>query len=312
MISRRSLLGLPASLLAVSSLAQSADSSWVFQYPMGLPDKIPGDGCYVLHGYAVENAEYFPGLWHTGENWYVLNADAAGALVYAVADGEVVFAGYDYPGSVVIIRHADDLYSQYGHLNADVNVTVGQQVTRGEVIGTILLREAPRSHLHFELRTFYIAPEVNGETPRYTFGCGVNCPPGPGYWPMDAPEHPSAMGWRNPLHVITRRMGVPSGAEVMVPPDSWNRLFLFEDPSSPSHTQSLMVDGGTRMPLLNIVAGEEASTSFGAAATSVWYQVQVPGVDGTWWCPAISPTMHAIQSDGQTTSFVFNLIPVIL
>jgi hypothetical protein len=311
MITRRSLLGLPAGLLSFHALARSVDPGWLFQYPMGLPDRVPGDGCYVMHGYAVENAEFFPGLWHTGENWYVLQADAAGALVYAVADGEVVFAGYDYPGSVVIIKHADDLYSQYGHLNYELNVEVGHQVARGHLLGTILPREAPRSHLHFELRTFLIQPEVNGDSPRYSFNCGVNCPPGPGYWPMDAPEHPSAMGWRNPLHVITRRMGVPPGAEVMVPPESWNRLFLFSEPFGPIHSESLLVNGGTRMPLLAAIAGEEASTTFGAAATSVWYQVQVPGIDGPRWCPAISPTMHAIQSNGQTTSFVFNLIPVL-
>ena len=297
-------------LLANLSLTQSDPSAWTFQYPFGLPDRIPGDGCYVRHGYAVENAQFFPGLWHTGENWYVLADDSAGALIYAVADGEVVFADYDYPGRVVIIRHADDLYSQYGHLNYELPVAVGQQVKRGETIGTVLAREAPRSHLHFELRTFYTAPEVNGDSPRYSFHCGPNCPPGPGYWPMDAPEHPSAMGWRNPLHVITRRMGVPAGAEVMVPTESWNRLFLFTDPGSGIHTESLILPGGTRLPVLEMAAGEEASTTVGAAATSIWYLVEVPGIDGPRWCPAISPTMHAIQGNGQTTSFVFNLIPV--
>ena len=45
-----------------------------------------------------------------------------------------------------------------------------------------------------------------GDRPRYGFACGVNCPPGPGYWPIDAPENPSAMGWRNPTHVIAHRM----------------------------------------------------------------------------------------------------------
>lgn len=311
MLNRRSLLGLPLGLAATNVLAQSADPGWVFQYPMGLADRIPGDGCYVMHGYAVENAIFYPGLWHTGENWYVLGADAAGANVYACADGEVVFAGYDYPGPVVIIKHAEDLYSQYGHLDYQVSVEVGKMVSRGDVIGTILQREAPRSHLHFELRTFYITPEVNGDAPRYTFNCGVNCPPGPGYWPMDAPEHPSAMGWRNPLHVITHRMGVPEGAEVMVPLNSWNRLFLLDDPTAPVHTDSVIVAGGTRMPLLAVTAGEEASTAFGAAATSIWYQVQVPDIEGPRWVPAISPTMHAIQGNGETTSFVFNLIPVI-
>ncbi len=311
MLSRRSFLGLPASLLAYPTLAQPGASSWNFQYPFGMPDRGPGDGCYVMHGYAVENAQFFPGLWHTGENWYLLDGDSAGALVYAVADGDVVFSGYDYPGRVIIIQHDDELYSQYGHLNYDLPIEAGQRVQRGEVIGTILPREAPRSHLHFELRTFYIAPEVNGETPRYSFHCGPNCPPGPGYWPMDAPEHPSAMGWRNPMHVLTRRMGVPAGAEVMVPTNSWNRLFLFETLDAAIHAESMTLAGGTRLPVLEMAAGEEASTTVGAAATSVWYLIQVPGIEGARWCPAISPTMHAIQANGQTSSFVFNLLPVL-
>lgn len=310
MISRRSALALPISLIATNAVAQSGNPDWQFQYPMGLPDRIPGDGIFVMHGYAVENALYYPGLWHTGENWYALHGDSAGALVYATAAGEVVFAGYDYPGPVVIIRHADDLYSQYGHLDYELNVEVGQQVQRGELIGTVLQREAPRSHLHFELRNFFTQPEVNGESPRYSFHCGPNCPPGPGYWPMDAPEHPSAMGWRNPLHVMGKRMGVPAGAEVMVPPSSWSPLFLFSSLEQSVHEASVMMTGGTRLPLLAIAAGPEASEAYGAMATTLWYQVDVPEF-GAMWVPAISPTMHAIQQDGQTTSYMFNLIPVI-
>lgn len=311
MLTRRSLLGLPFGLLATSAAAQSENEDWQFQFPLGLPDRIPGDGCYVMHGYAVENAEYYPGLWHTGEDWYTLHGDAAGALVYATATGEVVFAGYDYPGPVVIIRHADDLHSMYGHLDYELNVEVGQQVQRGDVIGTVLYREGPLSHLHFELRTFYTTPEVNGDSTRYSFYCGPNCPPGPGYWPFDAPEHPSVMGWRNPLHVIGNRMGVPAGAEVMIPPDHWNPLFLFTNSEQRNHDTSVMLDIGTRLPLLDIATGPEASETNGANATSLWFQVQVPDLPQPMWVPAISPTMHAIQQNGQTTSYVFNLIPVI-
>lgn len=310
MVSRRSLLGLPIAFAAAKAFAQAENSDYQFQFPMGLPDRIPGDGIYVMHGYAVENAQYYPGLWHTGENWYALHGDSAGALVYATAAGEVVFAGYDYPGPVVLIKHAEDLYSQYGHLDYELNVDVGQQVARGDVIGTILHREGPRSHLHFELRNFYTTPEVNGEAPRYTFHCGPNCPPGPGYWPFNAPEHPSAMGWRNPLHVIGNRMGVPQGAQVLVPPDSWAPLFLFSSLEQSNHDAAVMLEPGTHLPLLDVYTGPEASETYGANATSLWFQVDVPE-NGAMWVPAISPTMHAIQSNGQTSSYVFNLIPVI-
>ena len=311
MLNRRSFLALPPALFAAHAFAQTATDSWQFQFPLGLEGRIPSEGVFVMHGYAVENAKFYPGLWHTGENWYALHGDSAGALVYATAAGEVIFAGYDYPGTVVIIEHTEDLFSQYGHLDYDVNVEVGQQVNRGDVIGTVLQREAPRSHLHFELRNFLTNPEVNGEVPRYSyFHCGPNCPPGPGYWPMDAPEHPSAMGWRNPLHVIGTRMGVPTGAEVMVPPDNRNPLLLFAGLEDHNHTASVLLAGGTRLPLIAVSAGPEASETYGANATSLWFQVEVPEF-GAMWVPAISPTMHAIQQDGQTTSYTFNLIPVL-
>ena len=283
-------------------------AGWQFQYPMGLPDRIPGDGCHVQHGYAVENATYYPGHWHTGENWYVQGADSAGALVYAVAPGEVVFAGYDYPGPVVLIRHTDDLYSQYGHLDYELQVEVGQQVQRGDVLGTVLYREDMRSHLHFELRTFYTTPEVNGDTPRYDFHCGLNCPPGPGYWPMDAPEHPSSMGWRNPLHVITWRM---AGNTVMVPANVRDPLLLFDSLEATVRSGSVRYPQGTELPLLDVWAGEEASTATGVAATSIWYQVQLPERVAPAWVPAIHPTMAAIQGDGQPASFAFSLIPAV-
>lgn len=294
-----------------SFLGMAQEPGFAFQYPMGAPGGIPGDGCYVMHGYAVENARYFPGLWHTGENWYLLQGDAADAPVYAVADGEVVYAGFDYPGLVIIIRHNDTLYSQYGHLNFETPVQVGQQVTQGEQIGSVLFRDGPLSHLHFELRTFLTQPEVNGSDPRYSFACGPDCPPGPGYWPMDAPEHPSAMGWRNPLHVINHAMGVPAGAEVMVPTGSWAPIFLRHELSDPVHTESMLLGPGTRLPLLEVWAADDATVEVGAGATRVWYRVQPPGIETPMWCPAIAPTMHAIQQNGQTTSYVFTLIPVI-
>ena len=130
----------------------------------------------------------------------------------------VVFAGSDYPGRVVIVRHADDLFSMYGHLDYALLVEVGDVVERGQPLGAILARTDGRapSHLHFEIRTFLTTPEVNGDAPRYGFACGVDCPPGPGYWPIDAPEHPSVIGWRNPTHLIGSHTELLDGSEAVV------------------------------------------------------------------------------------------------
>ena len=183
-----------------------------FSYPIGLPGRPLGDGFFIRHGYACENAAYYPGLLHTGENWYAIEGNAAGAGIYAVAAGTVVFAGYDYPGRVVIVRHEPDLYSMYGHLEYDLAVEQDQTVERGQLLGTVLARtdDLDRSHLHFEIRTFLTVDAINGDTPRHGFTCGFRCPPGPGYWPIDAPEHPSELGWRNPTHAIARRAFRPT------------------------------------------------------------------------------------------------------
>ncbi|HET7145328.1 MAG TPA: M23 family metallopeptidase [Anaerolineales bacterium] len=85
-----------------------------------------------------------------------------GTPVLAAADGEVVFAGPEkgqgyspwgkFYGNLIVIRHANDLYTLYGHLSK-TNVEAGQKVRVGELIG-----EVGRSgiaigpHVHFEVR----------------------------------------------------------------------------------------------------------------------------------------------------------------
>jgi murein DD-endopeptidase MepM/ murein hydrolase activator NlpD len=194
--------------------AQAQPTEPAFSYPVGLPERPLGDGLFIRHGYATENTWYNPGWWHTGEDWYLPQGDTAGVAVFAAAAAEIVYAGGEYPGRVVILAHEGGLYSMYGHLDYALAIETGQRVVRGQQVGTVLERTDGRapSHLHFELRTFFTTPEVNGDAPRYAVGCGHECPPGPGYWPIDAPEHPSQMGWLNPTHVINRRAwpdGVP-------------------------------------------------------------------------------------------------------
>src|SRR5215204_441753 len=157
----RASLGATLASRVKSAAAQSVPLG--FGYPIGQPGRVFGDGFLVRHGYATENTWYLPGYLHAGEDWYTMEGDTAGAGVYAAAAGEVVFAGSDYPGRVVIMQHADDLFSMYGHLDYALPVGVGDVVERGKPLGTILARTDGRapSHLHFELRTFFMTPEVN-------------------------------------------------------------------------------------------------------------------------------------------------------
>lgn len=85
-----------------------------------------------------------------------------GTPVLAAADGEVVFAGSEknqgyspwgkFYGNLIVIRHANDLYTLYGHLSK-TNVEAGRKVHVGEVIGEVgRTGIAIGPHVHFEVR----------------------------------------------------------------------------------------------------------------------------------------------------------------
>jgi hypothetical protein len=314
--SRRSFL-VAAVLAAIpASPTPAQETEWQWSLPIGVRGDIPGNGFYLRHAYATENTSFYPGGWHTGENWYLLDGDTAGTDVYAVADGEIVYAGFDYPGPVVIVQHDDDLYSMYGHLDYDLAVESGP-VRRGQLLGTVLDRTDGRSpsHLHFEIRRFLTTPEVNGLSPRYSFTCGPNCPPGPGYWPIDAPEHPSGMGWMNPTHVIARRAfdgeAPGSGAEVMVARGAEGSIPLWRDPDGGETIGELLLEEGARYAITGIAAGPEDSTATSAEGYEVMYQIVVPDMDEPVWARAMRPSEDAFGSDGRPSSLRVNLLPVV-
>ena len=305
-------------LIPVPAAAQRDTSSvrLAYSYPIGSPGEPPGAGFYIRHGYAVENTWYLPGYWHAGEDWYALQGDTAGANIYAVADGEVVFAGSDYPGRVVIIAHADDLFSMYGHLDYALSVAEGDRVDRGDLLGTVLDRpdDVP-SHLHFEIRTFLTTPEVNGDAPRYEFQCGPNCLPGPGYWPIDAPEHPSAMGWLNPTHVINSSAYAETTAdtlgEVVVAPEPLNaEAEVWSEPPSEDDAQqtgTLTLEPGTTYPLLDISTAPEDTTEMSAESYDVWYEIVI-SEETTGWVRAAVPWDFETGSDGRPSSVRFQFL----
>jgi murein DD-endopeptidase MepM/ murein hydrolase activator NlpD len=125
-----------------------------FDYPVGKPD---GEGYYIFRGFSPNG--------HLGEDW---NGNGGGDTdegdpVYSIAHGVVVFSE-DYKrgwGNVVIVRHAYResngqiafVDSLYGHLKVR-SVQLGQQVTRGQLVGTIGCGpyRMYAAHLHFEIR----------------------------------------------------------------------------------------------------------------------------------------------------------------
>ncbi len=283
-----------------------------FSYPMGIPGRPLGDGFRIRHGYTCENTIVQQGWWHTAEDWYLAEGETGGSRVYASAAGEVVFAGYDYPGIVVIVQHAPDLFSSYGHLDRESLVEVGQVVERGQLIGTVLTSVGRRvpSHLHFEIRDFLIRPTINGESPSYGVHCGVNCPPGPGYWPISAPELPAELGWYNPTHVINGRAyagGILLGTEVIATPFAGESVAIWSAPpgqEGASAVGELALQAGMRYRLLAIEAGPEASFETSAEGYHVWYQIIVDGGTRAWVQAAV-PSLMDTGSDGRPSGITF-------
>ncbi len=295
-------------------VAQAQSQSPGFSYPMGLPGRPLGDGLIIRHGFATENSWYNPGWWHTGEDWYLIKGDTAGVGVYAAAAGEVVFAGSEYPGLVVILQHEAGLYSMYGHLDYALSVTVGDSLERGQLLGTILARTDGRapSHLHFEMRTFFTTTEVNGAAPRYGVACGIDCPPGPGYWPIDAPEHPSVIGWRNPTHLINGRAwgdALPEGAEVIVTASAPPSVSFYAAPGERAEPiGELSLAPGDRVPLLDADVGEADATGTSADAYRLWYRLALPNREPAWVQAAVPSTVET-GTDGRPSSLSFPLVP---
>ena len=194
------LVGGSPSVAAQASLQAVADG---FDYPVG---DVNGGGWGFWHGFQYYGAVY-AGSYHAGEDWY--RGGSAYQPVFAIGNGVVRYASGSYPGNVVIIEHSlsngETWYSMYGHVYA--GVSVGQSVSRRQQIATIY-NQAGNSHLHFEIRNFYIRNEVNGA--QSACGNHRNYPPGPGYWPVPRCNgnwngRPADKGWVNPSQFINAR-----------------------------------------------------------------------------------------------------------
>lgn len=129
------------------------DGHFVLQRPILPPDNDSVEGTYRFASTAGGTREA-----HHGVEFI----NATGTPVHAAGDGQVVFAGPDdeavfspwkrFYGNVIVIRHADDLFTLYAHLSK-IDVQAGQQVEVGELIGEVgWTGAAIGSHLHFEAR----------------------------------------------------------------------------------------------------------------------------------------------------------------
>ncbi|MER6534316.1 M23 family metallopeptidase [Streptomyces sp. 900105755] len=109
----------------------------------------PISDSYVSTGYKTGGSLWSSGA-HTGIDFHA----ASGTAVHAVGTGTVVSTGWGGAyGNEIVIKMADGMYTQYGHLSS-IGVSVGQQVTPGQQIGLSgATGNTTGPHLHFEART---------------------------------------------------------------------------------------------------------------------------------------------------------------
>jgi murein DD-endopeptidase MepM/ murein hydrolase activator NlpD len=88
-----------------------------------------------------------------------------GSDVFAVYDGTIESITHDaYFGTVVTINHGNGLKTVYKRLAEGADVTVGEKVAQGDIIGQIgeaIFEHADGDHLHFKV--FKDGIEISGE-----------------------------------------------------------------------------------------------------------------------------------------------------
>lgn len=112
---------------------------------------------------------YFASRWGTHHDGIDISGTGHGSPIYSIGSGTVVYVYNGCPargsglgdtcggslGNHVIIDHGNNMYVIYAH-NASNSVSVGQSVSRGQVIGTMgSSGRATGTHLHFAISRGY-------------------------------------------------------------------------------------------------------------------------------------------------------------
>ncbi|MFJ4006611.1 M23 family metallopeptidase [Streptomyces sp. NPDC090023] len=110
---------------------------------------MPITGSYVSTAYQSSSS-----LWSSGSHTGIDFHAASGTTVHAAGAGTVVSTGWGGAyGNEIVIKMADGMYTQYGHLSS-IGVSVGQRVVPGQQIALSgATGNVTGPHLHFEART---------------------------------------------------------------------------------------------------------------------------------------------------------------
>ena len=123
----------------------------ISQGAIAVPSDKPVRTAALTSGYGVRS-DPFRGAaaMHAGLDL----AGPSGTPIHATADGVVAVAGFNRGGygNLVKINHGRGIETRYAHM-LSLNVTPGQRITRGQVIGRMgSTGRSTGSHLHYEVR----------------------------------------------------------------------------------------------------------------------------------------------------------------
>ena len=141
----------PAGAPGAAPAAPAATAPSAVAAAGSVPDQYAGTLQWPLEA-GVVSSEY-------GERWGKMHkgidiAADVGEPVYAIAPGEVIYAGNGLRGygNVIILRHDRQRSSLYAH-NSALNVKLGDHVARGAVIAQLgSTGHSTGPHVHFEIR----------------------------------------------------------------------------------------------------------------------------------------------------------------
>ena len=144
------------SVVASKSVNYKADDSVQTSSPTNITFIMPVKDGVVIKDFSNTTLKYNSTLkqWEAHKAIDIKGAD--GADVLACYKGEVVSIENDYlRGTVVTIKHTNNLQTVYASLSEDVTVKVGNKVNTGDKIGTISTSAKSESndgpHLHLEV-----------------------------------------------------------------------------------------------------------------------------------------------------------------
>lgn len=111
------------------------DGSFLLQRPVLPPANVSVDRTYPYASTANGTRDPHHGVEIQGKFGTPVHAAADGVVQFAGPDNEAGFSPWrGFYGNVVIIRHADEVYTLYAHLSK-VNVQAGDEVKAGDLIG---------------------------------------------------------------------------------------------------------------------------------------------------------------------------------